>query len=62
MSEFELGGYIVRVKNFDTKRVLKIIYMDKDILECDDGMFYGKNPEWTRHATTKEIEQGYRDE
>ncbi len=62
MSEFNKGDYIVRVRSFDTKKVLLVVNAFNEMIECNDGLFYSINPKWTRHATPKEIEQGYRDE
>lgn len=60
MSEFKVGDYIVRVKKFDTKRLLKIVWVGLNTIECNDGLFYSIKPEWTRLATPEEIKAGRR--
>ena len=62
MSEFKKGDHVVRVRSFDTKKVLLVVSAYNEMIECNDGLFYSTSTEWTRHATPKEIDQGYRDE
>lgn len=60
MSDFKVNDYIVRVKAFDTKDILKIVSTGGGMVECNDGLFYSTKIEWTRHATEAEIKAGRR--
>lgn len=51
----EVGDKFVRVKSFDSDRLFTVREKHGSGVIADDGLYYSKNPEWTRKPTNAEL-------
>lgn len=53
--DLTVGDKFVRVKMFDSDRLFTVQEILGSGVIADDGLYYSKNPEWTRKPTKEEL-------
>lgn len=53
--DLTVGDKFVRVKMFDSDRLFTVKEVLGSGVIADDGLYYSKNPEWTRKPTKEEL-------